>query len=91
VLVILPLGNAHAVFGVLTVLAFGNVHAFSNVYAISSILTVLNLGVIAPLIFALCNMVIISSCKQQHENLIVAWESFCYSLAFAFYCCCSLQ
>ncbi len=74
VLAILALGNVNAVFGVLNVLAFGNLHAFANVYAISSVLAVLNLGVFAPLIVALHDMVIVASCEQQHESLIVAWE-----------------
>jgi hypothetical protein len=70
VLTILALGNVHAVFGILTVLAFGNIHA------ISSILAVLDVGIFVPLIFALQDMVIIASCKQQHENLIVAFSLF---------------
>jgi hypothetical protein len=72
VLAIPTLGNVHAVFGILTVLAFDNVHALGNVCAISSILTVLDLGIFALLIVALLDMVIIGSCKQKHESLIVA-------------------
>jgi hypothetical protein len=85
VLAILALANVHAVFGVLNVLAFGNLQAFANVYAFSSVLAVLDLGILALLIIALRDMVIIASCKQQHESLIVAWESFNSSLAFVCY------
>jgi hypothetical protein len=45
-------------------------------------LAVLDLGVLALLIVMWCDMVVLASCKQQHENLIVAWESYCSSLAF---------
>jgi hypothetical protein len=54
---------------ILTVLPFGNIHA------IFGALTVLDLGVFVPLILALCGMVVVASCKQQHQILIVAWES----------------
>jgi hypothetical protein len=91
VLTILALSDVHAVFAILNVLVFGDLHALANVYAISSILAVLNLGVFAPLIIMLCDMVIVASYKQQHESLIVAWESFHSSLAFICYCCCSLR
>jgi hypothetical protein len=39
------------------------------------VLTVLNLGIFVPLILALRGMVAVASCEQQHEFLIVAWES----------------
>jgi hypothetical protein len=74
ILAILALSNVHAVVGVLNVLAFDDLHVFVDVYAISSVLAVLNLGVFAPLIIALHDMVIIASCKPQHESLIVVWE-----------------
>jgi hypothetical protein len=76
VLTILALGDINAIFGILNVLAFGNLRAFANVHVISSVLTVLDLGVFAQLIIVLCDMVIVASCKQQHESLIVAWEFF---------------
>jgi hypothetical protein len=91
VLAILAFGNVHTVFGILTVLAFGDVHAFGNLHAISSVLAMLNLGAFVLLIVASRNMVVLASCNQQHENSIVAWESFQSSLAFIFYCHCSLQ
>ena len=45
-------------------------------HAFFGILAVLNLGIFAPLIVALGGTVIIASCKQQHEILIVAWKSY---------------
>jgi hypothetical protein len=45
VLAIFALGDIQAIFGVLNVLAFGNLHAFANIYAIYSVLAVLNLSV----------------------------------------------
>jgi hypothetical protein len=72
VLPILALGNVHAVFGVLNVLAFGKLHAFGNVHAIFGILVILNLSIVAPLVIAWCGMVIVAPHKQQHEYLIVA-------------------
>jgi hypothetical protein len=60
-------------------------------HAIFGVITVLNLGVLAPLIFVWHDMVAISSCKQQHESLIIVWESFPSSLTFFCYCCCSLR
>jgi hypothetical protein len=44
-------------------------HAFFGVVA------VLDPGVFVPLILALSGTVVVPSCKQQHEILIVAWES----------------
>ena len=46
-------------FGILTVLAFGNVHA------VFGILTVLDLGILAPLVIVWCGMVIVTFCKQK--------------------------
>jgi hypothetical protein len=63
ILAILFLGNVHAVFGILNVLAFGNLHAFANVNNSSSVLTILDLRIFAPLIIALHNMVIAAYCK----------------------------
>jgi hypothetical protein len=40
------------------------------------ILAVLDLSVFAPLILALRGTVALTSCKQQHDILIVAWESY---------------
>jgi hypothetical protein len=85
ILNVLPYGAVHAVFDVLALLNIGDVHTFSNVLA------VLNLGIFTLLVIALCDMVITVSCKQQHESLIIAWEFFCSSLTFIFYCHCSLQ
>jgi hypothetical protein len=59
ILTVIALGAVHAVFGVLTVLAFGNVHAFGKAHTISSVLTVLSLSVFALLIVTLRDMVII--------------------------------
>jgi hypothetical protein len=39
------------------------------------VLTVLNLGIFVLLILALRGTVAPASCEQQHEILIVAWES----------------
>jgi hypothetical protein len=44
-------------------------------HAFFGILTVLNLGIFVPLILALHGTVVVASCEQQHEILIVAWES----------------
>ncbi len=71
--------------GVLTILTLSNVHA------ISSILAVPNLGVFALPVFTWHDIFVVASCDQQHENLIVAWKLVCSSLAFFFYCHCSLQ
>jgi hypothetical protein len=60
VLAMCALGIVHAIFGILAVLALGNVHAFSNVLAEP------NLGVCALLVIAWRNMVVVTSCKQQH-------------------------
>jgi len=51
------------------VLAIGNVHA------IFGVLNVLDIGIFVLLILALRGKVAVASCKQQHEFLIVAWES----------------
>jgi hypothetical protein len=64
----LPWGT-YMPYGILTVLAIGNVHA------IFGVLTVLDLGISVPLILALRGTVAVASCEQQHEFLIVAWES----------------
>jgi hypothetical protein len=85
ILAVLALSAVHAFFGKLAVLALDNVHAFSNILAKP------NLKVFVLLVVAWCNMVVIASCKQQQENLIVVWESYCSSLAFVCYCHCSLQ
>jgi hypothetical protein len=63
-------------FGILTVLAFGNAHAIFGVFAVP------DLGILAPLVITWCGMVVVAFCKQQHERLIVAWESLRSSLAF---------
>jgi hypothetical protein len=68
VLAVLALKDVHAVFGVLTALAFGNVHTFGNVRANSSILTLLDLGIFALLAIMWCNVVIVAFCKLQHVN-----------------------
>ncbi len=74
---VLALGTVHAVFGILTVLAFGNVYVFGNAHTISSIHAVLGLdGVFPLLIVPLQDMVVVASCEQQHENLIVFWELY---------------
>ena len=73
-------------FGVLAILALGNVN---NVFGIFN---VLDLGVFAPLILALRSTVVVAPCKQQHEILIVVWcESVQSSLAFICCCHCSSQ
>ena len=54
------------------------------------ILAVLNLGVFAPLIVALRGTFIVACCKQQHEILIVVWESVWSSLALVCSCHCFL-
>jgi hypothetical protein len=71
VLGILALGNVHTIFSILALLAFGNIHAFGNVHAISSVLAVLNLSVFALLVIAWRNMVLVASCEQQHEHLLL--------------------
>jgi hypothetical protein len=60
---ILTLGDIHAIFGLLNVLAFDNVHSFGNVHAIFGVLIILKLGVFALLVIALHDMVIFASCK----------------------------
>jgi hypothetical protein len=67
-------------FGILTVLAFGNVHA------IFGVLVLLDLGMLAPLVIAWRGIVVVAFCERQHERLIVALESLRSSLAFV--CCC---
>jgi hypothetical protein len=44
-------------------------------HAFFGVLTVLNLGIFVLLILALRGTVAVPSCEQQHEFLIVAWES----------------
>ncbi len=44
-------------------------------HAFFGVLTVFDLGILVPLILALRSTVAIASCKQQHEILMVAWES----------------
>jgi len=82
ILTVLANGNVHAIFGVLNVLAFGNIHDFGDVHAVFGgvhaffgVLTVLDLGIFVLLILALRGTVAVTSCEQQHEFLIVAWES----------------
>ncbi len=82
VFAILTLGSVHAVFGVLNVLVFGDVHAFGNIHAIFGVLVILDLSILAPLVAAWRDMAVVASCTQQHESLIVAWELFGSSLAF---------
>ncbi len=65
----------HGLLGILTVLAFGALHT------VFGILTVLDLGIFTLLVIAWWDMVLVTSCKWKHENLIVAWESLCLSLA----------
>ena len=38
ILTVLAIGNVHAIFGVLNVLAFGNIHDFGDVHAILGVL-----------------------------------------------------
>jgi len=45
------------------------------VHAFFGVLTVLDLGIFVLLILALRGTVAVTSCEQQHEFLIVAWES----------------
>ncbi len=65
ILTVLATGNVHAIFGVINVLAFGNIHDLGDVHAV--------FGVLACLLW--CTHCTRASCKQQHEFLIVAWES----------------
>ncbi len=60
-------------------------------HAVFGILAILVLGILVPLIFVWCDMVVVASCKQQHEHLIIAWESWHSSLAFVVFCHCSSQ
>jgi hypothetical protein len=46
------------------------------------VLAILDLGVIVLLVAAWRDMVVVASCKRQHENWIVAWELLYSSLAF---------
>jgi hypothetical protein len=89
ILAVLALGDVHNVFGILDVLAFGDIHTFGNVHAIFGILARLNLSILALLVVVWRGMVIVASCKRQHDHLIVAWESLRSSLAFVWYCHCS--
>jgi len=45
------------------------------VNAFFGVLTVLDLGIFVLLIVALRGTVAVASCEQQHEVLIVVWES----------------
>ncbi len=60
-------------------------------HAVFGVLALLNLGILVPLIVAWCNMVLVASCKQQHEHLIVAWEFHISPSHLLLYCCHSLQ
>ncbi len=82
ILIVLAIGNVHAIFGVLNVLAFGNIMTLAMytpslvcLHAFFGVLTVLNLGIFVLLILALRGTVAVASCEQQHKILIVAWES----------------
>jgi hypothetical protein len=61
ILAVLALGAVHAIFGILPVLALDNVHAFSNILAKPK------LGIFALLVVAWRDMVVVASCKQQHN------------------------
>jgi hypothetical protein len=54
--------------------------------AIFNVLAVPDFSTFALLFVAWCDMIVVVSCNQQHENLIVAWELFGSSLAIACYC-----
>ncbi len=71
---VLAFGSVYAIFGTLNVLAFGNVNDLGNVHAAFGVLAVLDLSVFASLIKQ-CVVWFVASCKQQHELLIIAWES----------------
>jgi hypothetical protein len=60
VLAKLALGDIHDDFGVVNVLAFGNVHAFGDVHTVFGVLTALDLGILAPLVNTCCGMVIVA-------------------------------
>jgi hypothetical protein len=49
--------------------------SFVCLHAFFGVLTVLNLGIFVLLILTLRSTVAVASCEQQHEFLIVAWES----------------
>jgi hypothetical protein len=91
-LAVLTLKDVHAVIGVLTVLAFGNVHTFGYVCTNSSVLALLNLGIFALLVVMWHNVIIVAFFKQQHVNfdcylgVVLVLPSH-----LLFYCCCSLQ
>ena len=57
-------------YGILTVLAIGNVHA------IFGVLTVLDPGISVSLILALHRTVAVASCEQQHEFLLLRGSRF---------------
>jgi hypothetical protein len=69
---VVDLLNRCGLLGIFAMPALGNVHTFGNVHAIFSVLTVFNLGILAPLVIAWRGKVIVASCEQQHEILIVA-------------------
>jgi hypothetical protein len=60
-------------------------------HAFFGVLTVLDLGIFVLLILALRGTAAVTSCKQQHKFLIVAWECVRSSLAFVCCCHCSSQ
>jgi hypothetical protein len=70
--------------GVFAIPALGDVHPFGDVHAVFGVLTVFELGILVPLVITWCGTVVVASCERQHEIFIVAWESFCSSLAFVF-------
>jgi hypothetical protein len=89
---VLTFDSIYAIFGILSVLAFGNIHDFGNVHAafgvlanFFGVLAVLDLSIFVPLIQH-CKVWFVASCEQQHELLIVAWGSVLSFLAFV--CCC---
>jgi hypothetical protein len=86
VLAILALGDVHDVFGVLDVLALGDIHAFGDVHAVFGVLAVLDLSILAPLVIVWRDMVDVASCAQEHESLIVAWESNSFFPRLLHYC-----
>jgi hypothetical protein len=74
ILAILALSDVQDIFGVLDVLAFGNIHAFGNVQSVFGVLAILNLSILALLVAVWHGTVIVASREQQHEISIVAWE-----------------
>ncbi len=65
--------------------------SLAYLHAIFGVLVVLDLGVLTPLVIALCNMVVVASCKQQHNFFDCCMGVYLSFPCICCYCCCYLQ